>query len=365
MVKCIEKICKIVLYFVKTILKKGGDLIKRLQPRRKAWLENRNRKLQLKITKYNKSKKNKKIAKPRLKRTANNQYTAIAPENFSLIHNTEETLYFFNNILKNMRLYSFDRTYFFDLKSVKYITTDAIMCILAIIRNMKNAKIYRYRFQGNLPENKEARVLIEESGFFSYVHSANENLERNSCKIQIKSGNTVDPSVAKDICDFINQKFNTSIKFTMPIFETLMELMQNTVQHAYQSKNGRIAHEWYIFVEEDNHRIIFTFLDSGEGIPSTVNKKLLENLGFKNDSELILSAMKGDFLRSTTKEKYRGNGLPLIYKYAQESKLFNLRAYSGKGCCIVDSRLEQNSLLKDLLYDFFGTLFYWEIHRPA
>ena len=53
-------------------------------------------------------------------------------------------------------------------------------------------------------------------------------------------------AVAKNICDFVSSRFNKNYKFTIDLYKTLIELMSNTVHHAYDEK-GLMAPCWYLY----------------------------------------------------------------------------------------------------------------------
>ena len=111
----------------------------------------------------------------------------------------------------------------------------------------------------------------------------------------------------------------------------VIELMTNTHNHAYNNKNGFIK-AWYLFASVNNDKgcIEITFVDTGEGIPVTVAKKMIEKIFTKKDNQYIISALNGDF-RTQTHEKNRGKGLPDIYEHFNKNQIKNLKIISCKG----------------------------------
>ena len=142
--------------------------------------------------------------------------------------------------------------------------------------------------------------------------------------------------------------------------------MDNTTQHAYAEKEDLTVSQWYLFVENKDTAIQFIFLDTGKGIPATINKKLIvesklvSTLLKKNDSDFILSTLNGEF-RSKTKQSNRGKGLPWIYNHAKNNNISNFMIFSRNGCCSV----QENSPVKCIDYknQMFGTLLCWELNK--
>src|SRR5699024_953534 len=110
------------------------------------------------------------------------------------------------------------------------------------------------------------------------------------------------------------------------LYDILYEMMINTNEHAYSSDTF-LLNNWYVYVALEDEKVKFSFLDTGIGIPKTVNKNFFEKinlLGLKNDAELILSALNGEF-KTATKQVYRGKGLPKFTKYNKIGKIQNFK----------------------------------------
>lgn len=283
-----------------------------------------------------------------------NVHDEIAPENFSIIENPNETVSYFGNIIKKLQKVRNGDVIYFDIENIMNLTMDSVMYLLAIIKNIKRNKFKRYDFAGNFPKDGEIFKLLRDSGFLKYVNSKEKyKIERKSEQVEITSSGVIDQKIASQICDFVNSKFKTKTNYTRFLYNMLIELMANTFQHAYEEKSSLINH-WYIFAKYEEGKVKFIFLDTGSGIPQTIAKKFFENI-IKTDNECILSALRGEF-RTKTKLVNRGKGLPRINSYYKDKMIDNLIIISGRGYCFLDNNIYelQNSLN--------GTLFYWEIN---
>lgn len=289
--------------------------------------------------------------------------TLEAPENFSIFSNPEQTLSFFSDIETKIK---FGDPVYFEMKNVEKLSIDTIMYFLAIVKKMKSSKVV-YGFKGSSPSNKNCRDLLESSGFFKYVHSGMmmKDLSYESDVVQISNGQNADPSTAQKICDFTMLKLNRKRKNIRSLYDMIIELMSNTKQHAYSDSKYTLR-DWYVFVsfisEKKSVRLIF--LDTGEGIPTTLKRTGFEyikalvsgvpllSIGASH-TEYIHSALKGD-LRSRTGELHRGKGLPKIYSFHKDGYINNLTIISNYGYFAEDTDDDIEKELK-------GTIFYWEL----
>lgn len=288
-----------------------------------------------------------------------------APKKFSIVKNPNETYEFFYELRDGIRKNKRDIEVMINLSRVEELTVDAIMYLLALVCNTKARKGYTIIFKGNQPQNSNANRLLEESGFYNYVRSDKSQLQSSNDKIQIISGQDVKSSVAGKIVEFINDRCRTKINFTFGLYDILIELMNNTVQHAYNGNELLDEKNWYLYAADLENRIKLVFLDTGSGIAETVNRKFGEKVkdavnGRTEDNIYIESALHGE-LRSQTGEKNRGNGLPTIYKYAKSREISKFRIHSGKAICKIRDTGRIDS--KDLKESLFGTLVYLEIKK--
>lgn len=288
--------------------------------------------------------------------------TFIAPRIFSFLENPDETIFFFNELIKKIEdLYIGGTLYLFviDMKDVEKITGDALMYLLTVMRNTRLNGRKGIYWRGNFPKNEKISYFLKSSGFLQYMNTAKCNLVHTDENIQIQSGSLIEANVKKSICDFTNKKLGTDLKYSRFLSNILTELMTNTRDHAY-NENNKFDFCWYVFVENTNNKIKYTFMDNGLGIPTTVNKKLTEKLkeNFKKEKEhsYIESCLDGKFLRTETKQNHRGKGLPEINTYYIDGKISELTIISNHAYY----KKNNSSDLKNYLY---GTIVYWEIDK--
>ncbi|WP_313583318.1 ATP-binding protein [Lacrimispora sp.] len=331
--------------------------------RQKLWLDRRSRKLQKLNTRKKKGISKNRIRVPLHAGETKDIYIAKAPSDFSFIQNTQETISYFMDILEQMERKRQKQMFFLDVAEVTSVTTDALVYIIALLYNLKRNLLMNYSFKGNLPKEKAAEKVFLESGFLNYVKTKRAVMPKVNDKVQIISGTITDTTVAGQICDFVNSRYDRDYKFTQPLYKTLIELMSNTVHHAY-NKNTITVHSWYLYAIDMGSTIQFTFIDTGEGIPNTVKRKFLEKIPFfVKDSDLIYSAFMGES-RTETGLYNRGHGLPALYEKVISGKLKNFYVLSGTGCC--KSVMENDTIrLEKIDYEkeIFGSIFQFEIEN--
>lgn len=246
-----------------------------------------------------------------------------------------------------------------NMTEVENITGDALMYLLTVMKNTKMQQDRKIIWKGNFPKDEKINQFLKASGFLNYMKTAEKNLIHSDENFEIQCGKLMQGDVAKYICEFTNSKLNKDKIFSKFLYRMLTELMTNTKDHAYNRKST-FDYCWYIFVENDQDKIRYTFMDNGIGIPTTVLKKfyekIIEILHLDNQYKYIESALKGEF-RTETKAEHRGTGLPDIYGISKNGNINNLTiisnyAYYSK---------EQKSY--DLETHLEGTILYWEINK--
>lgn len=330
------------------VLKKSRKSLRRRQKRKKAHI--------------NRVASQSKITYPNIKKKKG-KLEILAPSNFSLINNTEETLEFFNAVDCSVKQH---KNIFFDLSQIKELTTDAIIYILSYLDFARHSH-YNYSVLGNSPVDEKCNWVFKESGFYDYVYSKNPVKIKNDPNVySIQSNNLVMANKAAEVKNFAKKRLNNSNqRDARSIYKNLIECMANTRNHAYLTNS--LYTKWWLMASynDEQKKVHFTFVDNGQGIPTTVKKRGMEIVREKfgntpiiklRDSELINSALKGEF-RSKTGYRYRGKGLPRIHEEATttEGKIKNLIIISKKGYINCTT-----GVIKELNKKFYGTLLSWD-----
>lgn len=288
-----------------------------------------------------------------------NVFTATAPQRFSIKDNSQEMVSFFNKVLEFTNTAAENSIVFFDLSQIEYISVDAIIYLLAVIKDLQKIGLTRHSFFGNLPQQEAAKNIFVQSGFLNYVNSKCEVETNSTNQIQIVSNNHYDQRVTKNICDFVCQSEHCEKVQTRFLYVLLNEMMLNTYQHAYEAQ-GNQTNSWYLYVQNVSNKIRFTFLDTGLGIPSTAKKKWHERLFRKKDTEILESALNGEF-RTKTGQVYRGKGLPKIKECVNSHHLDVMYIISNNAYYV----LRNNGILEhekqEMEQSLRGTIYYWEL----
>lgn len=333
------------------------------------WNTQKGKKNLYKITKLNKGIKKRnnniescKIVRINHSRNKNNEEVFNVPKDFSIRDNPEETISFFNNVMKysNTTEEEYGRIRFV-LTQVQHVTVDAIMYLIAVMNNIKT-KCNTIEYRGDIPYKEDVKQLFIDSGFFDMLSIKNEYTRRmrNKNSICIKTGKQVDNDIIKVLCDFVQDQIRIKNETGRALYQTFVELMSNTYNHAYVYDDN-LERVWYVYAKRERKVVYFTFLDTGKGIADTIYKKyiekILKNFKIKKESDITLSAFTGTY-RSETQKVNRGTGLPEIYQHSK-THLYNMKVITNKSYCNISS----NETGKDLNNHLHGTVYVWEIHE--
>lgn len=343
----------------------------------KLWKKKQNEKNLIKRTQRKTNNKSSRKKYKRKSRTQNQPPTKtfVVPKIFSITKNPEETIQFLNHIIKcvesvryllKSKNINFIRLYFIDMKSTEIITSDALMYLLTIISSTRGSKLLPISWKGNLPEKNDVRDYVKKSGYLKYMSTASENIIETDDNVQIKHGvgytyDEKEIDIRQEIIDFTCAKLNKDKRKVNFLMTMLTEMITNISDHAYQ-KDGIFKHEWYIFVNNSEDKITYTFMDNGLGIPTTIRKSIKEHIieffNAETEYNYIETAVSGVGKRSETGKIERGNGLPEIYDQFIAKNIENFVIISNKAYFSEKEKRDMSEELK-------GTIFYWEIKKEV
>lgn len=293
------------------------------------------------------------IVKQRERRAISQFENLKAPSNFSFVENTVSVLTYLEDIQARINR---RKPVLINLKDITNLTNDAIVLLLAFIKNPTITK--GVPIQGNYPRDKELRKIFHESGVFG----ANGNDTEPKNYILTRRNKKAEGGIANELI-----KRATKIIFGQEarcpgVYRALMESMANTCYHA---KPQQIGHEtWWLTVYHDKaaNKVSFAFIDLGVGIfksskMSGFKEKLTSFFGITDNRDVLKEIISGRKM-SSTKIPYRGKGLPNIYKGLERNYYSNLRVISND----VKADLSINKYEK-LSKEFRGTFLYWELNN--
>lgn len=287
-----------------------------------------------------------------------------APEVFSFIDNTVESVRFVERLNQCLEKRT---SVYVDLNPVTTLTYDAILALLSIMYQIKRKGI---AFNGNFPNDARCAKLLRSSGFLENLFEENVrfSFDSNQKHLIRKYGNEALPVEASTIVENCHKNIWGVPGRCKGVFRIILELMQNTHAHANLSRPG--AEKWWFGVNYDAARNVecFSFIDYGVGVftslenkmPGTKFYKALEKmktlLGISNNAEALKHIMNGDLHRTSTGKSYRGKGLPGIKDALTREQISRLVVVTNDVIAeVADNRYELQS------NSFSGTFIYWEL----
>lgn len=278
-------------------------------------------------------------------------------------NNNEATTKFFSDIVEAIFRSDLSATKMvINLNKLIDFSIETIVYFIAIINLLNHNKV---RFSGLLPNDENLKKILGYYGFHNHVEMTGK-LDYDKSILAVEYFNRTKPELVNKIRVFTKCNCtNTDGSYLQSLCEMIIEMMDNTCNHAYDNieETRNILNRWYLCSKNDTNTISYVFLDTGLGIPNTVTRKWNEFKGYSN-SKIVLSALKGDYPRSSTGDTFRGKGLLQIYDhFRNEDCIQDFKVISGRGMCTFSNEERENANLSELGSDIKGTIFCWKINK--
>lgn len=302
------------------------------------------------------------------KRRRRKEEVLEAPNNFSLINNTEEVLSYLN---KANELRTRGKNIYFNLRNIEKITPETIALFLANFKNKSYNGDLKIKIGASFPSNPDVSDIFINSGFYEHVPTRRKMIPKNKNQIMARrfykiDSYNVDTNLAKEAVEMSTTFTNHEKKFR-PIYEILIECMANTNNHAsnnLENTNKKDKHNWWLNLYNDEKTNIshFTFIDLGVGIFESVLIKRYISIArlkkvFSGNRSLVQDLLDGK-IGSSTGESKRGKGFPKIYQHSKHDSIKNFIIISNDVFADVS-----NGNYITLNNKFNGTFLYWELHK--
>ncbi len=294
-----------------------------------------------------------------------------APNNLLLNSNTNQVLDFIRKIENK---FNAKKPVFVNLNNVQDIDSGAIILLLSIMIKFKSGNI---EFNGNFPKRLTAIELLRTSGFFESLNKKEFQEEDNyeiagtdKGGILTHANKRVDPILAARLIETSSLTIWKEIRRCQGVYRVLIELMQNTNNHAEIGKPGE--KHWWLSVNHTSgeRKVRFAFVDLGVGIFESLahkpsdskfakwKEKFQNFIEGKNNPELLRLILSGNFHFTVTGLDFRGKGLPGIFHAQKLGQISGLRIITNDTYCCPS----ENSYVK-LSTPFIGTFVYWEVNK--
>lgn len=372
------KVNRILFQLVELFYRRGGNRMRRSNPKYSEYIKRQNRIRERKRSKRNKHhKKNTGSSgvsnqyRPILEASRNDNdarktYTSKIPAVFSIMNNPDEVVEYFYTLIDFLKKSTDVRRLQFDFSAVTEMTIDALMYLMSVVKFIRKEFCRVDEFAGNIPTSFEAQELFMKSGFSQSMSSTRLKFKPDESVIRICYDESTNTQKTKEICEFVISHSHVERKDTMFLYNMLMELEANADEHAYNSEKTEVFRKkWLAFVEDIGDAFRFTFLDIGAGIYSTIHRKLHEKLSRQPECAYVISAFEGVKLRSETQKSFRGRGLPKIKQFYDTHRIENLRIVTNKTYCCGNHENTPSLTGKLIKRSFIGTLYYWEITKQS
>ncbi len=256
------------------------------------------------------------------------------------------------------------------MKQVKLIDYSAIIVLLSIIIRFKSHGI---PFNGNFPNDSRVNGIFMDSGFFDFlIRDRIKNRDRydigKTNVIHTHAWKNVDPTLGPVIMANVSERILGHKVIYKGLQRTLIELMQNSFNHAEPLKEGE--KHWWLSVNIDPQRKIasFSFIDYGVGVFESLSskdeksqwfnwRKMISIFDPRDNSDILKLILDGKLHKTVTGQDYRGKGLPGIKEAMDRNLISKLYIITNNVFCNVSE-----NIYLTLPNNFQGTFVYWEIN---
>lgn len=271
-----------------------------------------------------------------------------------MIRNPHETIMFLTQLEQTFRK---RRDVVIDLRNVSELTSDAIVVLLS--RLIDERFHHGRNFGGTEPTAEPPRRLLNQSGFFTFVHSRKLKPPPENGQIRRRTDRLVEPEVADELVAFATERMLGRVEHRRAAQMSLVECMANTHEHSAKTPGGN---SWWatVYCPRNGRKSYFTIIDTGIGIFNSVTVRQYRRLfRLSNNVALFRDWMEGRIeLPSRTGQRNRGKGLLAIHNRFKKGQdgMKNLTIVAND----VYARFADDSY-QTLDRPFRGTFVYWEI----
>lgn len=297
------------------------------------------------------------------KKRFKNYKVRTAPEDFSIIDNSENVISFINGLRKD---YHNKRKVFVNMRTVAKVTNESLCLLLS---NMMLFRDNRIDFNGNYPSDNDACKVVMESGFLEQLYNkrGRNSINKVNSPIYTHSAHKSNADIA-DAIILSCSKFLWDVECNCSgVYNAFIELMANTIEHADEIEGKQ---KWWVTAtkDEENEKVTFSFVDYGRGIIKTLTnadqkryKNIVEKLLAKwmgDEAMLLKEVLEGALTLSEKDGSQYGNGLNSIYQDMEDGQLDNVVIISNNIFADV-----KNGKYKKMNESFPGTFICWEINK--
>lgn len=301
------------------------------------------------------------------KKLAANYHKVKAPEKLTIFNNYEETFRFISQLESN---YIARKKTFVNIRHVEEIDYGAIALLVSVMFLFKEKSI---DFNGNFPKNDKIKKQLIDSDFFKHLKKPIRKKVEYALGKPHQIFTRANRKVVSELGYAVMKESSLTIwgqKRTLKgLQRILLELMQNTNEHAHIE--GRGKERWWLSVNhnKENKKVTFIFVDYGVGIfKSLYNKtsnskwfyihKIKDRIQYGHDTKILRMLLEGELHKTVTGQSFRGKGLPGIKQVHKRNGISNLNVITNNVYADVSK-----GIYKLLANQFSGTMLYWEIDQ--
>jgi len=282
------------------------------------------------------------------------QKTIILPKTFVFKDESLKTTIGILARLNNLRR----KEIYIDFSRVEQIRKSDLMVLMAQLEKMTIEK-KSVKVKGKIPKN--ISDLFDEF----YEKDTHEKITHLNLVPTMKNAiyaRDINPSIVENTVQDLNRlgvnNDSHGYGFYERIKALLTEIIGNAVEHGIKNRN---INYWLASKVKNNQQVV-TFVDMGKGIAYSHKKSKLplyyRITGLFSDNKIVMDSLLGK-LRSSTRDPFRGKGLPEIREIIEKEFVSEFVLITNK--TLIQYR--KNKFTTSKIANFKGTYYCWTISK--
>lgn len=314
-------------------------------------------------------------ARIRRKRTRHTSRKGVAPQRvivgvpktFDFRAGRDATLRFFEQLLRQLGR---RKSVYVDMSEVTHVEESALLSLVAYCERYKRAGV---SIMGNYPLDPVTRTRVQGSGFVEAIYEkafrVREQYSKTGNSFLSHASKVVQSERTAELVEDVARRLWGDARFCPQVQRVLVELMQNTNNHASGNDPGQ-RHWWLsVHFEEQESAAYFAFVDVGVGVFGSLSAKdprdfwwawLLRTrellLSRANNASVLSLMLDNSLHRTVTGESFRGKGLPALFEVCQRNGVTDLRILTNDVYAAVSE-----GMYLPITPGFTGTLVSWKV----
>ncbi|TCJ12179.1 hypothetical protein EPD60_16680 [Flaviaesturariibacter flavus] len=252
---------------------------------------------------------------------------------------------------------------YLNFRRVRVLDAGAMAMVLSVAHDLESQGV---KVIGSKPVFPPARKIFNDSGILEHFIDGRGRHRACTNHLIQGRGKTLQMDAAIETVRAMETVFGKRA-YNRPIQTALIEMMANSVNHAFPAGDDQIStylelfleeKPWYlsVFHDPEGKKVFFSFVDNGVGIINTIRRRFGQLVADQvDDTRILHKAFSGEY-RSRTQQAERGKGLVSIREVSTKRSVRQLKVVTNNH--LYDFETGSGTKLAN---SFEGTVYFWTL----